>query len=64
MDYLNDNNLIYWSKNSENDWIAKEKIYFDADKKIKIKESILYDVVGEPPEGTNELTEILEKRYF
>lgn len=63
MDYLNDNNLIHWSKNSENDWTAKEKIYFDANKKIKIKErSILYDVVGGTAEGTNELTEIFGKK--
>ena len=63
MDYLNDNDLIHWSKNSKNDWTAKEKIYFDAGKEIKIKErSILYDVVGGTAEGTNELTEIFGKK--
>ena len=28
MDYLNDNDLIHWSKNSKNDWTAKEKMLF------------------------------------
>ncbi len=61
MDYLIENDLIYWEKRN-GEWIPYEKIYYDKEAVKKIKErSILYDVAT-TGDATNALTDIFGKK--
>ncbi|PIR77179.1 MAG: site-specific DNA-methyltransferase, partial [Candidatus Magasanikbacteria bacterium CG10_big_fil_rev_8_21_14_0_10_38_6] len=61
MDFLIENNYIFWQKKDEQ-WVPYEKIYFEEGDVKKIKErSILYELAT-TADGTNELTDIFGKK--
>lgn len=62
MDLLNENDLVEFRKNNDDEWVAYEKIYFDENDIKTIKErSILYDLTN-TADASKQLTEIFGKK--
>ncbi len=62
MDLLFENGLVEFKKNSNDEWIAYEKIYFDENNITTIKErSILYDLTN-TADASKQLTDIFGKK--
>jgi len=62
MELLLENNLVEFVKNSDNEWLAYEKIYFDENGFKTVKErSIIYDLTN-TADASKQLTEIFGRK--